>query len=374
MAKVGRPRKAANTEQLVQPTVQQTGRRTRQAARAETTDLPTVGEEELHVQDRLERMEDAISNIDRRFDELVESMRDRRPAWVNSLERNDEQINLRGRGRDQDFLSDVPISPTRSQTGTVPKSKKSIHHWQWVEKGVIESIMSLEFDPDDLWKLLPQEERKAKTKEFELENTDGIIVNFTKDGPSKIVSGKGSKCEKILSSFHIWFRAFGTYVAIRTLYDPSGAYAPAFATFMVNISSENVTYSWPACFSYAQSFLRIHQEDSAESWYNTDIQLHTKFLNASTIKSLPKGPETSHTKSGGVHSSTKYGEKGRRDVKGYRNTEEENRKRVIERAQEVCWRYNLKDIGCRGCGRQHRCDTKGCTSTEPAYSHHSSSK
>jgi hypothetical protein len=345
--------------------------RTRSKQREQTTRIPVITETDLGEEEEflsgertggLDRnTSEAFDRLERKLNVLIEVMRGR-PSVVGSSSEIEREEGIR----------DLGVPPTQNPFGTFPKSTVSTQRWQWVEKGVIENIISLELDADDLWKLLPSDERRAKTRDIDLDNPDGFMVSFTANGLSKIIRGDATKCERIFTSFPIWARAFGTYIAIRSTYDPSGSYAPALATFMANVSTENSTYSWSACLSYAQSFFRVHQEDSADSWYNTDIQLHTKYLNAVTVKSSAKNSDGNQTKagvvSGGPHSSTKFAGSGRKEMRNYR-TEEESRKRVPEKAQQICYRYNMKDVGCKGCARQHRCNFNGCQSMEPSFGH-----
>jgi hypothetical protein len=344
--------------------------RTRSKQREQTAHIPTIAESS----DRDEEEEslpgvrmagidrntsEGFDRLERKLDILIDVMRGRPSAAESVMER--EEANR-----------ELGVPPTQHPFGNIPKSTMPTQRWQWVEKGVIENIISLELDADDLWKLLPADERKAKSRDIDLENTDGFMVSFTANGSSKIIKGDATKCERIFTSFAIWARAFGTYIAIRSTYDPSGFYAPALATFMANVSTENSIYSWSACLAYAQNFFRIHQEDSPESWYNTDLQLHTRYLNAVSVKSSAKSSDGNQTKSGvvsgGPHSSTKFSGSSKKEMRNVR-TEEEGRKRVLEKAQQICWRYNMKEVGCKGCARQHRCEVTGCKSMEPSFSH-----
>ena len=120
-----------------------------------------------------------------------------------------------------------PIMSTANLNGNSPPNVTSLRNW--VEQSVLESILAMQFDVTNLYKLTPPEDVTLFNLNLEMTHHGGILIN--PDGSLTAITSV-SKLDKSLPTYAHWFSAFSVYASIRTSYDPTGTLGPALFMFM----------------------------------------------------------------------------------------------------------------------------------------------
>ena len=254
----------------------------------------------------------------------------------------------------------LPVLPTANLNGNSPPNVSSL--WNWVDQSVLETILALQFDVTNLYKLTAPEDVTLFNLNLEMTHHGGILIN--PDGTLTAITST-SKLDKSLPSYAHWTSAFSVYASVRASYDPTGTLGPALIMFMREVNHLQLNFPWPKVLRYFFEFFRDRQDKPASHWLEPHLKAHTKFLHHNDAPVLTLGPngdrvrKSSPSKTSATHTSA-HGEPPKK-----RYTAE-------EKALQICQAYNLADKKCQpNCpwGRRHVCLISGCGKPHPQFEH-----
>jgi len=288
--------------------------------------------------------------LDQKIEILAASIANRLEPLINS---NSSGNNALG-GRTT--LTEQPLMPTTNLNGNPLVNLTSL--WNWVDKTVLATILALEFDVTDLYKLTPPEDASLFNLKLDTATHGGILIN--PDGSLSAVTAT-SKLDKSLPSFAHWFSAFSVYASIRAAYDRTGTMGPALIMFTREMNHYQLNFPWPQVLRYFLETFRDCQSKPAQAWLQPNVRAYTKFLHHNTA---PAGNRLT-SKASSSKSSTNHSGAGQRESPQKRYTAE-------EKALQICQAYNLPDKGCKPVcpyGRRHVCLISSCGKPHPQYEH-----
>ena len=316
----------------------------------------------LNLTTRLQALDDYTTdkwdNLDSLLDNKIELLATALAKHIEPLVTNNS-TGSSSTASHQPTSTGQPVLPTVNLNGNIPQNLTA--QWNWVEKSVLTTIIDLEFDVSNLYKLTPPEDAILFNLNLDVAAYGGLILGT--DGSVSAVTAT-TKLEKTLPSFAHWLSAFSVYASIRTAFDKTGTMGPALFLFMREMNHNQLNFPWSKVLCYFLETFRQYQQAPASTWAEPYVRAYTKHLHHNTAPSITATSSM----------TTKSSRKSPTSKSTPHNGSSPTKKRYTaeEKAQQICQAYNLEDKGCKPVcpyGRRHVCIIKACGKPHPQFEH-----